>query len=235
MGYGHDGMSATPEQFDLLVLGAHVPDLQGLRRHLGPELAGTLGRFRVLGKAVGMGMGSAGAAAMRRIQQVEPRGVLFLGTCGVYPELPDYQPHDVVVASGLKLLDHAALAHESAYPEPMSTQAPVHPLLSAGLANVRPRTRQVPVASPLAHTVSDRLARAVPEHLGCHVENLEAFAVGQACHLARVPFAAVLGVTHIVGARGFDDWKRFVRVSTTVAADVIATWVHNGAQGLPHP
>jgi nucleoside phosphorylase len=227
-------MSGHEDRFDLVVLAAHVPDLQGMRRHVGRDLHGTIGGLRLICRAAGMGLGTAGAATMRRLLRTPCRGVLFLGTCGIYPGLPDYQPHDVVVASTVKLLDHAALAHQSAYPEPMVTEATPHPLLAAGLTNVHSRARQVPVASPLAHTVSDQLAAAVPGALGCHAENLEAFAVAHACASMQVPFAAVLGVTHIVGARGFDDWKRFERVSTTVAADLVATWIHKGAAGLPH-
>lgn len=226
-------VSVAPVRYDLLVLGAHVPDLQGLRRHLGSELAGTIGPLRALAKPVGMGLGTAGASTMRRLQQLDPRAVVFLGTCGVYPGLEGYQPHDVIVASQLKLLDHGVLAGEAAYPEPMPTEAPVHPRVSAGLASVRARTRQVPVASPLAHTVSDERGQRVPALLGCHAENLEALAVAQACQLAAVPFAAVLGVTHLVGPRGFEDWRRFERTSTTVAADVVAGWLQGGARGLP--
>jgi nucleoside phosphorylase len=226
-------VSNVPARCDLLVLAAHVPDLQGLRPHLGSELAGTLGGVRVLAKPVGMGVGTAGASTMRRLHQLDPRAVVHLGTCGVFPGLEGYQPNDVVVAGGLKLLDHAVLTGESAYPGPMPTEVPVHGVMAAAVANAGARIRQVPVASPMANTVHDGRAHQVPGLLGCHVENLEAFAVAQACHLAAVPFAVVLGVTHIVGPRGFEDWQRFARSATSAVADVITAWARAGAPGMP--
>lgn len=226
----------TPEEerFDVLVVAAHAPDLQGLRRHLGDEFRGRIRGLRVIGKAVGMGAAAAGAATMRRIIQTSPRAVVLVGTCGVYPGQPDWQPHDVVVPVSVRLVDHAAVAGKSMFPDPMWTEMRTHDLLTAGLAAARPRARQVPLASPLALTVDDGLAAQVPSQTGGMVENLEAFSVAHACHLGNVPFAAVLSTTHVVGSHGLEDWRRFGRDAAIVSADVLATWIHAGAQGLPH-
>ena len=44
----------------------------------------------------------------------------------------------------------------------------------------------------------------------------------------------MLGATHMVGSKAREDWAQFERQSTITAAEVVATWVVNGAQGLPH-
>ncbi|MFW5877379.1 MAG: hypothetical protein ACOCXM_11630 [Myxococcota bacterium] len=227
-------MTSEEERFDVLAVAAHAPDLQGLRRHLGDELRGRVRGLRVIGKAVGLGAAAAGAATMRRIIQTSPRAVVLIGTCGVYPGHPDWQPHDIVVPPSVRLVDHATMTGESTFPEPMWTEMRTHGPLSAGLVATRPRTHQVPVASPLAITVDDRRATGVTPHTGCVVENLEAFSVAHACHLGNIPFAAVLGVTHVVGSHGLEDWRRFGRDAAILAAEVLATWLHAGAQGLPH-
>ncbi|MFW6067163.1 MAG: hypothetical protein ACOC97_02415 [Myxococcota bacterium] len=222
------------EPFDLLLVAAHAPDLHGLRRHLGDALRGRIGGMAVAARAVGVGLVAAGVGTMRRILQTRPRGVVLLGTCGVYPGEPDWQPCDVVVPDVMRAVDHAVLAGKSAHPEPMSTELRAHELLSAGLAAARPRIRRVAAASPLAWTVDDAFAAAVPRATGCRAESLEAFAVASACQLVNVPFAAVLGATHVAGSRGSEDRRRFGRDAATVASEVVTDWLHAGAQGLPH-
>jgi len=69
---------------------------------------------------------------------------------------------------------------------------------------------------------------------GCDGESAEAFGVAAACAAAQVPFAAVLGVTNLVGSTGQKDWSQFQRDAVTHSANTIANWLHAGAQGLPH-
>lgn len=225
---------APPDRVDVLVLASHAPELVGLRSALTESLDGRVRGLRVMGKAVGIGLPVAAGGAAGRISSLKPRAVILLGTCGVYPGLTYYRPHDVVIAGRIALVDHAALSQRAAFPDPMQTTVEPQQGLATGLVAVGPRTRLAPVASTLAFTTDDQLATAIHTQTGCEAENLEAFSVGLAASLAQVPFAAVLGVTHITGSRGRDDWKQFQRQSSIAAAEVILAWAHNGAVGLPH-
>lgn len=219
---------------DLLIFGAHPPELRGLRDKVGDRLAGVVRGLHISGKTVGVGMGVAGASAAKRVFQLRPRAVVLLGTCGVYPGLAGCQPHDVVVANGLALLDGGVTESRCAWPAPMQTEAPTHGPISTGLAGAGSRVHHVRVGSPLAQTRSESLATLFCSKAGCGAESLEAFAVAHACHLADVPFAAALGVTHVAGPKSEEDYRRYAKESAEAAAEVLFNWVHNGAVGLPH-
>jgi nucleoside phosphorylase len=70
---------------------------------------------------------------------------------------------------------------------------------------------------------------------GFEAENLELFPVAHASLSSGIPFAAVLGVTNLVGSTGRPDWLKYHRDAAIAAAEVVVTWLHNGAPGLPHP
>lgn len=218
---------------DLLVLAAHPPELRGMRNELGEGLNGTVNGLYLVAKSVGVGMAVAGPSAMRRIVQLEPRAVVMLGTCGVYPGLPDYHPHDIVIAQKVRLFDHGVLAGLASFPEPVQTEMHVNGPLTAGLAAAAPRARVVPVGSSLAATRDDGLARVIAQQTSAHVESLEAFALAHACQIAQIPFAAVFAVSHVCGSTAQTDWPRFERQASLDAAEVVIRWLKSGAQGLP--
>ncbi len=222
------------DRTDLLIVAAHAPEMAGLRPWLSDQLIGQIRGMNVRGKAVGIGMAAAGPATARGILAVSPRAVVLVGSCGVYPNLPQYRPHDVVVATRVQLVSHAVNAGRSEFPAPMQIQLECSPLLAAGLSAAGTRVHQGPIACTLAQTVDDAIAASVPQTTGCQAENLEAFAVAQACKASDIPFTAVLGVSNIVGSTGSHDWRQFQRQSVNAAAEVIVTWIQRGAQGLPH-
>src|SRR5690606_15067952 len=115
----------------------------------------------------------------------------------VYAGVPGYQPYDVIVGSVFHLVDLGVLQGSSTFPQPMQTEVRPHPTMSVGISAAAPRARQVAIASPLAETTEDTISARIPALTGCEVENLEAFAVAQVCSMAQVPFAAVLGVSHV--------------------------------------
>jgi nucleoside phosphorylase len=219
---------------DLLIVAAHAPEMAGLRPWLSDSLIGQIRGLAVRGKAVGIGMAVAGPSTARGIVAVRPRAVILVGSCGVYPNLPQYRPHDVIVANKVSLVCHAVNAGKSQFPGPMQTTADCNQLLAAGLASSGGRVFASSVACTLARTVDDTVAASVHPATGCEAENLEAFAVGQACKASDVPFTAVLGVSNIVGSTGLHDWLQFQRAAVNAAAEVIVTWIQRGAQGLPH-
>ena len=225
--------SVPPPRVDVLVVAAHAPELVGLRPMLTDKLDGTIRGLRVVGKTLGIGLPVAGSGMANRLTQLAPRCVILLGSCGVYAGVADYRPNDVLVASRIVLFDHAVAAGRAAFPDPMTTTVDTHALLTAGLGT-GPRTRVAQVATTLSITTDDALASTVHRASGCEGENLEAFAVALACHAATVPFAAVLGVTNVVGSRGREDWRTFQRSAASTAADCVVAWMQQGAQGLPH-
>jgi nucleoside phosphorylase len=107
-------------------------------------------------------------------------------------------------------------------------------MMVAGLMTSHPRAHQAPVASALARITDDALASSLHGATRCDAENGEAFGVAAACAAAQVPFAAVLGVTNLVGSTAQKDWAHFQRDAVVQAASTVANWLHAGAQGLPH-
>lgn len=220
---------------DILLVAAHAPEFVGLRAHLGEQLCGNLQGLTIIAKTIGVGMAVAGAGTANRIQQLSPRAVVLLGSCGVYPCGVEYFPLDILVPSRFHLFDPSVAAGKAEFPDPMQTVLDPHPLLTAGLvASGGARCRSAPLATTLAITTDDAIARAVHPATGLEAENLELFPVALACRAAEVPFAAVLGVTNVVGSQGRTDWLKYQRDAAVAAAEAFLTWVHNGAQGLPH-
>lgn len=219
---------------DVLIMAAHAPELVGLRPHLKEQLMREVAGLFVVAKTIGVGMGVAGVGAANRLHQLSPRCVILLGSCGVFPGAGDYKPLDIIVPDRCHLLDHAATAGTSEFPGPMQTTLDCHRGISERLVSAGTDCRLAPVATTMAITTDDPTARGVHGATGFHGENLELFPVALACHAAKIPVAAVLGVTNLVGSTGRKDWAAYQRDAAIRAAEVIITWLHNGAQGLPH-
>ncbi len=218
---------------DVLVLAAHAPEFVGLRPHIGDSLNGTVGNRMVVAKTIGVGLAVAGAATANRITQIAPRAVIVLGSCGIYPNPTEYRPLDIVVPSKLSLFDPAVAAGKAAFPEPMQTAIDPDAPLSAGLLQaVTSRGHTCNVATTMSITTDDAIARAVHGATGIEAENLELFPVALACRAASIPFAAVLGVTNMVGSKGRHDWRQYQRDAAIAAAEVIVAWLRAGAPGL---
>lgn len=219
---------------DVLVLAAHAPEFVGLRPHIGDALHGHVGAHFVVAKTVGVGLAVVGAATATRIAQLRPRAVVVVGSCGVYPGPHAYQPLDLIVPSRLTLFDPSVSAGKAAFPAPMQTMVDLDPpLASALLAEAGPRARAANVATTMAITTDDAVARAVHEATGLEAENLELFPMALACMAEQVPLAAVLSVTNVVGSKGRADWQKYQRDAAVAAAEVVVSWVRAGAKGLP--
>lgn len=226
-------MTVSDGRTDVLVVAAAAPDLVGLRPHLGDKLDGVVRGLVIRTKVVGLGPGISGATTARGLMAVTPRAVVLLGTCGVYPGRPQYQPHDVIVATKVIALDHAVIQGGAEWPTPMSTELEASPTIVTGLTTARHRTYSAPVASPLALTRSDALAAAVAAATPAHAECVDALGVASAAAGAGIPFACVLGVANLVGSTGRADWQQFQREAVTQAASTLIAWLHAGAPGLP--
>ncbi len=229
----HPSLPIPQVPVDVLVLAAHAPEFVGLRPHIGDGLNGNIGALFVVAKTIGVGLAVAGAATAQRIQQLRPRAVVALGSCGIYPCEVEYQPLDVVIPSRLHLFDASVAAGKAAFPEPMQTALEPDPAITAGLLQTADRRcRSAPVATTMAITTDDAIARAVYGATGLEAENLELFPIALACRAADVPFGAVLGVTNMVGSSGRNDWRQYQRDAAIVAAEVVVSWLRGGAPGV---
>lgn len=230
----HPSLPLPQQPVDVLVLAAHAPEFVGLRPHIGDSLHGSINGMHVVGKTIGVGMAVSGMATANRLHQLNPRCVLVLGSCGIYPCGVEYRPLDIVIPNRLHLFDPSVSAGKSAFPEPMQTSVDTDVALAAGLVKAGDaRCRAAPVATTMGITTDDAIARAVHVATGFEAENLELFPVALACRAADVPFGAVLGVTNLVGSTGRTDWRQYQRDAAIAAAEQIVAWLRLGAPGLP--
>jgi nucleoside phosphorylase len=216
---------------DVLILAAHPPELAGLTALLGDSLRAAAGSVRVAAEAIGIGLPAAAVGAAMAIRIHEPRCVVLVGTCGVYAGRGgELAVGAVVRARRIQLVSTAMVEGRGAFPAPMNVVAETDAGLSAAIGAA---AKAVDVATTLAITTDDTLARRVGETTGCEVEHLEAFAVAAACTAERVPMAAVFGVANRVGSPARDEWRRHHESAGKAATDVVAAWLERGAPGVP--
>lgn len=226
-------MSQAERAVDILLIASHAPDLAGARAFLGDSLDAVVRNLRVRAVTVGLGITAAAAATARALARSRPRAVVMIGTAGVYPGL-QYRPFDVLIPARCVLMDPSVLEGRASYPEPMSTVVECHPVLASALQQGHSRAFVTAVASPLAQTIDDGLANSIRMALGCEAENLELYAVAAACRAADIPIVAALGISNMVGSTGKNDWRLYQRDAVVSAANAVATWLGNGAHGIPH-
>lgn len=216
---------------DVLVVAPHAPELEGLGPVLGRELSANLQGIAVLAKSVGLGLPGVAGGTTQRIERLRPRAMVLLGTCAAYATR-SLTPGQVVVAERAVLADAAVLKGWSTFPDPMTGQIQTHPGMLAGLT--AGGTRSVAVASPCAITSDAALANDIVGRLHCDVEQSEAFGIALACAPYRIPLAAVLGISHVIGPNARETWRVTHRAAAHAAASLIGAWLRNGAVGVPH-
>jgi nucleoside phosphorylase len=211
---------------DVLLVAAFAPELEPLRATLGPSMQARLGagavQARVQACAVGIGIAAAAAGTAGWIAVRKPGAVVLLGSCGAYPA-SSLGIGDVVCARRVRLADAAVASGDAEFPEAMGVVLDADPALGAALQ----AAAAVPadVATTLAVTVDDAVAARIASWSSAGVEHLEAYAVAAACAFADVPFAAVLGVANIVGARAREQWRQHHRAAAQGAASAVLRWL----------
>jgi hypothetical protein len=222
---------SNPGSVDLLVLAAYPPELAGFRRVLGEGLYANVSGVAVSAKAVGVGMPNAAVGATTRLMQLRPRAVVLVGTAGAYAGSAIPLGEGCVIRK-VHLVDPLEVEGRAGMPEPMARTLECNPMIALGLAGGR--APSIDVATTLTVGTDAALGGRVRTSTGCALENLEAFAIANACALQNVPFAAVLGVSNAVGASGRDEWRAHHRTAGVAACEVVARWLVAGAMGLPH-
>jgi nucleoside phosphorylase len=186
-----------------LVLAAWPPELAELHRLLKREPLGK----RVVARAAGVGLIEAAIGATAAIAEVKPEAVIFVGTAGLYPNRrPDFALAGVAAARRLVLSADGVTTGDAYLPPAL----PAAQETTLALRRIAAATGllMADVACPLAIT-----SRPAPAGRRAHtptsdLENLEAFAVARAAALAGLPFAAILGISNIVGPSAHAEWKR---------------------------
>jgi nucleoside phosphorylase len=209
-----------------LVLSAWEPEVAPLRRLLGAGGAKALARDVVLA-AVGVGTVDAAVGATAAIARANPARVIFVGTAGVYPRAARAVPVGAAALAGeVRLVSTATLRGDAYHPAPLVSTAETTPALRAHLARAGGANAPavVTVACPLAITQSASLARRIGA-TGAALENLEAFAVARAAAAAGVHFAAVLGVSNVVGPRAHAEWRANHLGASRAACHVVWSWL----------
>jgi nucleoside phosphorylase len=225
-------MPLTRVRSDVLIVAAHIAELTGVKAWLGESLAKRVHGLRVRCESVGVGMPAAAVGTMRALHATRPRALLLVGSCGVYGG-SDRQLLAPAFPLHLQLVDAATQARQAALPPSMPVQARAHARLQAGLSRGQRDALRGTAATTLGITTSDALARRLARTSACEVENLEALSVALACESERVPFAAILIVTNIVGSRGRKQWADNQRSAADRGSRIIQHWLARGAPGLP--
>ncbi len=170
------------------------------------------------GHPVGIGpvMAAMGAAAL--IERLKPRAVLVIGTAGSYAGGPEIGA--VVRARRVGLSSSAAVMGLGYVPRPPAVLEADRSLLG-GLD-----LPACDVLSVQAVTTDPLLAERLAD--GWQVEQLEAYGVAAACAAARVPFAAVYGISNRAGPDAHLEWLEHRAAARQRVREVVAGWLGRG-------
>jgi nucleoside phosphorylase len=226
-------VKAMPKSLDVLIAAAHSSELAGL----GPAFGSASVRgLHVDACELGVGMPAACVGAMRCLRDRRPRALILLGSCGVYAgaaaslSAPLLTP---MVPETVQLVDLAVATDAAAFPDPMPRTCSFDRALGDGLAGFAPDALRGALATTLGITTSDEVAQSLERATRCTTENLEALGVALACESERVPFAALLVVTNLVGTRGRQAWREQHGLAAERGGRILLDWLEAGAPGLP--
>jgi futalosine hydrolase len=221
--------SGESRQCDVLVLGAFHPEIAPLALLLGDGMRAHVGTRDVAARVTGIGVSMAAAGAAMHLNDLAPRAVVLVGTCGVYPKADGGSAlgiGDVAVPGWVRLCAPCIADGLAQIPEPMSVLQNAHEPTMASL--IRAGGKRGDVAATLGVTVDDEAAGRLARSTNAAVEHLEAHGVATACAARGIPFAAALGVANVVGSRGRSEWRMHHRAAAAAAIDVVARWLNAG-------
>ncbi|MBC8133162.1 MAG: hypothetical protein H7X95_09290 [Deltaproteobacteria bacterium] len=209
-----------PARGPILILSAFAPELAPLRLTL---KRAAVPMTDVVCVAAGIGAIDAAIGASRAIAECGPRIVVFVGTAGSYGAAPGLG--GCAIGRCILLASTAAIRGDGYLPAPMVMREDTDAILRRALVRSAHATTTTPlvvdVATPLAITTSATLARRLATSTGAGTENLEAFAVGRAATLAKVPFGVVLGISNRVGPRAHVEWLHHRDRATNTVCRVV--------------
>lgn len=157
----------------------------------------------------GIGLVDAAIGARTLIEKYQPDEILFLGSCGAYPD-KSLIIGDIVMAASVRVGSGEITDGIVRVPSLQTSSFECVPLEGYALP-------LVDVVCTLGVTEDDALSRSL-SRLG-DVENLELFAICRAA--GEIPVTAVLGVTNLVGAEGGLEWRRNYRRVMGLVGEVV--------------
>jgi len=222
----------------VLVLGAWAPEIAPLAP-LARKLARRSRGPRLFLDTVGVGpvdaaLGTEAAIARHgslRAKNAGLLGCIFVGTAGVYPAASAPTVGGAALVHRLHLVSTAALRGDGYWPAPARRASASSPDLLKSIAAAVPALPAADLYNTLVITsaaaLARRLGRARLDDEAAHpkVENLEAFAVARACARRDVPFAAVVGISNVVGPDAHATWKAMAPVASAAVAQALETWL----------
>ncbi|MES2638990.1 MAG: hypothetical protein V4850_05890 [Myxococcota bacterium] len=167
------------------------------------------------GVSLGVGMLPAGITTARLLATEHPDAVVFVGTAGAYAGGPAIG--SVVTARSVGLVSGSAtlgLGYVPLAPAPLLSDAALLRALDLPL---------VDVACLVAITTDPALAARIG--ISWQVEHMEAYGVAAACAAAGVAFAAVFGITNVVGPSAHAEWRANREACQGAAAAAVARLV----------
>ena len=170
------------------------------------------------GEPLGVGPVVTAARMSTILRERQPSGVVMVGTAGVYQGGPAVGT--AVVAERVGLSEGVAamgLGYVPRAPQPLTCDARLLERL------VGPR---VSVLTVSAITTDSVLAGRLSD--GWQIEQMEAYGAAVACAQANVPFAAVYGISNVVGPNAHTQWLAYRHEAQLNALAVVAPLL-NGA------
>jgi nucleoside phosphorylase len=167
------------------------------------------------------------------LARTRPRCAILLGSFGAYPGPASLPIGTLLVPTEIHAIDFAALEGRAALPPVMPQRGECDTGLARELARRTSGVARGVLATTLAITTDDALARELGDRSGCCAENLEAVGVALACDAAQVPFVALLGCTNQVGSQGRAQWAAQHGHAARATAAAFLAWLARGAPGLP--
>lgn len=207
----------------ILVLAAWPPELSRIRG-LFRTAPYRKWRGHIEMQAVGVGLVEAAIGTTAALARYQPQLLILVGTAGVFPGAQlNLTKAAVVSRITLGSPEKQSVAQ---LPAPMPCETFTSARLSADLAKSS-SLQMASVVCPLAITRSSRRAKALETGSGARLENLEAFAVAQAAHRAKIPFVSVLGVSNVVGSKGAKQWQDHGKEAAANACLAVASWLND--------
>jgi nucleoside phosphorylase len=150
------------------------------------------------GHVLGIGPYVSAVRTAQLVARDPPAAIVWVGTAGRYPGGPPVG--SVILGGRLGLGDGAARAGLGYVPGALPPIEAGEDWLGTGL----PRAS---VLTLPAITSNLQLARQFAQD-GWQAETMETFLVAWVCAEARVPFAALLGLTNDVGPNAHEEWRK---------------------------
>ncbi len=170
------------------------------------------------GQPLGVGPVVTAARMATLLREHQPAGVVMVGTAGAYSS--SHGIGTAVVAERVGLSEGVAamgLGYVPRAPQPLACDPGLLEQLAGPRASVL-TVSAITTDAVLAGRLSD----------GWQLEQMEAYGAAVACAQAEVPFAAVYGISNVVGPDAHTQWLAYRHQAQECALAVVAPLLNGG-------